>query len=219
MKQILAFFLLITTLSSCKKSSSTTNSDSGYYTINGIVLDVDSRTPVAGAKVYAGAPPILFPSDSAFSDAAGRVSFQVKKEGPVKTLYATKGNYLLPHSIFSIYISAYVDRTDTVYLARASYVNLTVHRTGTYLPLDSIALKVAGDYYSAAGYSGSYRNLLRDKADAPDKVFNLYSWYQSPNFTKVYFQWDIIRNGAVISTQSDSTTMTQYATKNYTLNY
>lgn len=219
MKQLMTILVFATTLISCKKSSNSTNIDSGYYTITGIVLDIDNRTPIVGAKVYAGAPPILSPSDSAFSDAAGRVSFRVKKEGQVKTLYAVKDNYVLPHSIFGFYVSAYVDRTDTVYLARQSYVNLTIHKTGTYLPLDSIALKVAGDYYSAAGYSASYRSILRDKADATDKIFNLYSWYQSPNFTKIYFQWDIIRNGAVISTQSDSTTMIQFATKNYTLNY
>lgn len=68
--------------------------------------------------------------DSAISDANGKVSFTYKKEGNLKSLYPTKDNYLLPHSQWGIFISGYVNRTDTVYLARKSFVNLTVHKAG-----------------------------------------------------------------------------------------
>lgn len=215
MKQILALFLLTALLPSCKKSS--TDDSNGNYTITGIVLDVDSKTALAAAKVYVRENFMVI--DSAISDANGRVSFTFKKEGNFKSLYPTKDNYLLPHSQWGIFISGYVNRTDTVYLARKSFVNVTVHKTGTYLPLDSIDLKVAGDYYSAAAHSAIYRSVLRDKADAADRALNLYSWYFSPYSTKIYFQWDIIRSGAVISSQSDSTTMIQFGIKNFTLNY
>lgn len=214
MKQIFALFLLAALLSSCKKSSST---DDGYYHITGIVLDVDSRAPIAAAKIYVRENFVYI--DSAISDANGRVSFTFKKEGNLKSLYPTKDNYLLPHSQWGVFISGYADRTDTAYLGRKSFVNVTVHKTGTYMPLDSIDLRIAGDYYSAAGYSAGYRSVLRDKADAADRVLNLYAWYLSPYSTKIYFQWDIIRSGAVISTQSDSTAMIQFGIKNFTLNY
>ncbi|MGF2412126.1 hypothetical protein [Ferruginibacter sp.] len=38
-------------------------------------------------------------------------------------------------------------------MARPSNVNVTVHKAGTYLPLDSIATSASGDYYAANGYS------------------------------------------------------------------
>ena len=61
--------------------------------------------------------------------------------------------------------------------------------------------------------------FTKDKAESPDRSFNLYTWYNTPFYDKLYFQWDIIRNGSVISTKSDSTSLIQFGTKNFTLNY
>lgn len=124
----------------------------------------------------------------------------------------------MPHSILYYYTPGYYNRTDTVCLVRKSFINLTIHKSASYLTLDSIELRVAVDYCSAACYSAANRTILRDKSDASDKIIILYSWYQSPSFTKLYFQWDIIRNGAVLSTQADSTAMVQFGTKNFTVN-
>ena len=86
------------------------------------------------------------------------------------------------------------------------------------MPNDSIALRVV-DYTSPSNFSIGFRSLAKDKAEAPDRSFNLYTWYNTPFYDKLYFQWDIIRNGSVISTKSDSTTLIQFGTKNFTLNY
>ena len=50
MKKIVSVFVLTCILFGCKKSST----EDEYYTINGIVIDYDSKLPIAGAKVYAG---------------------------------------------------------------------------------------------------------------------------------------------------------------------
>jgi hypothetical protein len=110
------------------------------------------------------------------------------------------------------------ERVDTIYIARPSFVNFTIHKTGTYLPGDSIALRVV-DYTSPTNFSFDFRNLTKDKAIAPDRTFNLYTWYHTPFYDKLYFQWDIIRNGSVLSTKLDSTDLIQFGTQNFTLNY
>jgi len=220
MKQQLILVLIVAILAGCKKSSN----DDGYYTVNGIVIDYDSKTPIAGAKVRVGFFPFVV-TDSAISDANGRVAFRFKKEGEFKPLTVTKDNYLTPFGFGGFYAS-YNDRTDTLRAARPSFVNLTIHKSNSYLPLDSINVQVLGDY--TGGFSFNYRNLWRDKADAADKTFNLQALYQANTggapaiaygTTKLYFQWDIIRAGAIVSSKTDSTDLVQFATKNFTINY
>jgi hypothetical protein len=212
MKQILTLFVLTAFLFGCKKSST----EDEYYTLNGIVLDYDSRLPIAGAKVYAG--PLCIggcASDSAVSDAAGRVSFRVMNTAGITILLsASKDNYVKPPIYFFVPINI-GERTDTTYLVKPSFVNLTTHKAGTYNPSDSLAIRVMGDINATS----VYRDFTREKADATDKTFNLSAWYQSPYNLKLYFQWDIIRGGTVISSKSDSTSLIQYGTKNFTLNY
>jgi hypothetical protein len=213
MKQICATILFFSLFAGCKKSTP----EDEYYNLTVLVLDYDARTPIANAKVFP-ANGLAGKVDSAFSDGNGKAFFRFKKDGSLKAKGAFKDNYLSP-SIFYLLHTGFEDRTDTTYLAKPSYVNLTIHKTGAYLPLDSIALRVNNDYASPNTYLGMYRNLAREKADAPDKVYNLYSWYQSGNITKLYFEWDIIRAGSVISTKTDSTGLIQFGTKNFTLNY
>ena len=218
MKQLIFFLILSSILFGCNKPS---DED---YTLTGVVLDFDTYTTIAGAKVYVKEQIYLGTVvDSAVSDANGRVSFTYRKDGAFKFLYPAKANYLNPISWGGAPFN-YNDRTDNLYLARPSFVNVTVHKNAVYLPLDTIAIQIKGDYIHPFG--GIYNRLLhRDKADAPDKIFNLQAVYGHLmgdiffGASKLYFIKDIIRNGAVISTQTDSTGFIQFGTQNFTLNY
>lgn len=212
MKKLLTLFVFTSILFGCKKSST----EDEYYTLNGIVIDYDSRVPIAGAKVIAsvlciGSCPA---SDSAISDAAGKVSFRLKKSVATFLLSASKDNYVRPPIYYAFPVITF-DRTDTVFLVKPSFVNVTTHKAGTFNPLDSIAIRVMGDINSHS----FYREFTRDKADAGDKTFSLSAWYQSPYNVKLYFQWDIIRGGTVITSKTDSTSLIQYGTKNFTISY
>lgn len=213
MKQICVAILLISIFVGCKKSTA----EDEYFNLGVLVLDYDARTPIANATVY---PKSIWGgiTDSAFSDANGRVSFRVKKDNTIYIPMGIKNNYVIP-AVGRYARSGNYDRTDTVFLVKPSYINVTIHKTGIFLAQDSIAIRVKNDYFSPIFYSNDYRNLTQAKADAPDKVFNLTSWYHPVAMPKIYFQWDIIRSGSVISTQTDSTSMIQFGTKNFTLNY
>lgn len=211
MKKIVSVFVLTCILFGCKKSST----EDEYYTISGIVIDYDSKLPIAGAKVYAG--PLCIggcTTDSAISDAAGKVSFHVRNTGVTILLSASKDNYVRPPIYFLFPINI-VDRTDTAYLVKPSFVSVTSHKASTYNPSDSIEIKVMGDINAPS----SYRDLTIGKADVSDKTFNLSAWYQSPYNVKLYFQWTIIRGGTIISSKSDSTSLIQYGSKFFTINY
>jgi hypothetical protein len=227
MKQILSVLIISAILFGCSKSST----ESTTYKLNGLVLDFDAKTVISGAKVYVNSFGIR---DSAISDINGRVSFTLLKSDGLKFLSATKDNYLTPY--YSIGIAptgANTDRTDTVLLARPSFVNLTTHRTGTYLPTDSISISVNNIYTSSTASTGStYKEILRDKADIADKYFLFSTLYQIPptntgggifivvpGYQKVFFKRDIIRSGSVLSSSLDSTSLIQFGTKNFTLNY
>lgn len=200
----------------CKKSST----EDEYYTIQGLVLDIDSKTPIPAAKVYlnefVGRSANI---DSAIADANGRVSFTLKKEGTYKLLSAVKVNYLNP-LIYGFFVLAHVSRTDTVYLGRSSFVDLTLHKTNTYLPTDSILVSVSGDYESpTSGHTFNYRFIIRDNANMPDRLLNLYTLYVPTTYEKLFFTTHHIRNGVEISVQNYSTDLIRYGTKSYTINY
>jgi len=223
MKKLLPLLALTIIIASCKKS------DDEYYTISGLVLDMDAKTPITSAKVYAGNS-FYLPSDSAVTDVNGRVSFRFRKDGTLVQMRPAKDNYVRPF-LFILQQPANKNRTDTVYLGRPSFVNLTMHKTGAYLPQDSIELNVR-NHYADGIFRDIYSYHSRDKADTPDKSFNLNSFYalpaaatnpprivNVPPVTKLYFQWQIIRNGNIIDTKTDSTELIQFGTKNYQLNY
>jgi hypothetical protein len=217
MKKIVSIFVLTCILSGCKKS---TNEDENY-TLKGIVIDFDSKQPVVGAKVfqYEFCCAQQGYKDSAVSDANGMVSFNCKKEGDYKILTATKDNYLRPQKYVYYQVLAHISRTDTVFLAKPSFLQLTIHKSNTYQPSDSIVLRVEGDYYSPSSGRSTYRTLVMDKANSPDKVFNLYTFYELPNYDKLFFHYQIIRNGTLLTDQYISTDLIQFGIKNFTLNY
>ena len=222
MKQLIVVLILSVILFGCSKPSD----EDEYYTITGIVLDFDSYATIAGAKVYLkqlGNMVSIY--DSAVSDANGKVYFKLKNNGIHQTLYPTKAGYLNPVYLYLSYVDE-KDRTDTLYLARPSFVNLTSHKTGTYLATDSVNIQVQNDYVEPGGIQYFFpRTLYKGIANVPDKTFNLQTIYGHAigsfffGTYKVYFGCEIIRNGGVISAKSDSTTVTQFGIQNFTFNY
>lgn len=223
MKQLIPILLLCFIITGCKKSSI---SEEEYYTINGIVLDFDSQLPVSAAKVKAKVvylcvqPSPCFPEDSAFSDATGRVSFRVKKSIPEVGLSFKKADYIWPHGapIYANWVDK-KDRTDTVWAAKASFLNLTFHRTAIYQPQDTLTIHVQGDYLSTMEFNQIGRRLYMNNANLPDKTFNLYTWYNTPGHTKIYYDWEVRRNGLLITSKFDSANLIRYGTQNVTINY
>ena len=222
MKKLLILFALTCILFGCNKSST----EDEYYTINGVVLDYDSQLPIAGAKVRSltTCSPACPPTDSAITDVFGKVSFRFKINDVYEILLAEKANYIGQNEKgFLSYTN--ITTPDTIYLARPSFVNVTVHKTGTYLPTDIIKVQLYGDALSLGGPGIGYRILHSDNANMPDKQYNLQAVYShAPGFIpfrhqKIYFIKEIIRNGSVLSSQPDSTNIIQFGTQNFILNY
>jgi hypothetical protein len=221
MKQIIAILILSVILFSCKKQSA----EDEYYTVTGQVLDLDSKMPIAGAKAYLAGPPPS--SDSGITDVSGRVSFRFRIDGPSRFFYVVNDGYLRPKTYWVTVGNN--SRTDTFFLARPSFVNVMISRTGTYLSTDTVEVKVFGDNVPAEGENPYYRTFHRDKANAPDKLYNLFAsynlganssfWNQFFRTEKLYFRTEIIRGGSVFNTKTDSTNIIQFGTQNFTLNY
>ena len=221
MKKIIAILLLCAFFYGCKKEN---ESEEENYTLTGIVRDFDSNTPIPGAKVYVKEYDYFGKIvDSALTDANGMVSITRPKLGGFTFLYPRKNNYLDPIYLIGYY-GDYEDRTWNLFLARPSFINVTTHKTQTYLPSDTVNIQSAGAHIPPIGQS-TYTNLLRDKAEAPDRLFNLQAAYGHLignifyGSHKIYFRTEIIRNSAVISTKEDSTNVIQFSTQNFTLNY
>ncbi len=215
MKNIVTILLFCLIFFGCKKEQ-----EEDYYILNGVLLDYDSSAPISGVKVKAIHNCILpcTTVDSADSDASGRVSFRIKKSISEVTLFAEKAGYLRPHGIQGHYPEK-IDRTDTLYFTRPSFLNVTIHKNGIYLPQDSVRIHVEGDYLSPTYFSSASRTLYNDNTNLPDRIFNLYTWYNAPNHTKLHFYWEVIRNGNIISLKADSANLVQFGTQNFTINY
>ena len=166
-------------------------------------------------------------SDSALTDVSGRVSFRFGVGDPSRFFYVVKDGYLRPQTYWAT--AGNVSRTDTFFLARQSFVNVTISKIGAYLGTDTVEIKVLGDNTLSDGESPTYRTFHRDKANAPDKLYNLFAaYYTGGNNSfwnhfmiknKLYFKSEIIRGGSVFSTKTDSTNIIQFGTQNFTLNY
>lgn len=220
MKKLITLLFLSCILFSCNKPSD----EDEYYTVSGKVLDFDSNVPIAGAKVYVKEAVLLGTVvDSTVSDANGMFLFTLRNDGSHVVIYPQKAGYLNPINWTGWYSSNY-NTFEKIYLARPSFVSVTTHKAGTYLPSDTIDVQVLFDYFNG-GQVGNYRSLYRDKADVPDKIFNLQAVYGHAmgdlfyGTRKLYFRSDIIRNGLVFSTKDDSTNIIQFGTQNFTLNY
>ncbi len=226
-KKVVTIFVITCFLFSCTKSTD----EDKYYILNGLILDYDSQAPIFGAKVFANTfcnPYCQTTKDSALTDAAGRVLFRYRLDERYAILQASKANYLNQSEYWNFaYINIDSTKTDTLYLAKPSFINVTAHKTGAYLPLDTIKLEVNGDNTAPYGETALniFRIMYKGKADAIDRVFNLQAVYSNHpgdlpyRNRKVYFIKTIIRNGSAISSQTDSTNIIQFGTQNFTLNY
>lgn len=193
------------------------------YTTNGIVLDWDLKTPVPGAKIYAttfsnGVSTV----DSVISDGDGKYSF-VFPDNIFRPASATKAGYQNPFHIFPSTMPNSLKKNDTLYLARSSYLDVTIHRVNSYPATDSIEL-FFGKFCPLSQseswlINSSFFQVKRRVANAPDTLVNVAAAYHPVPGNKVFFYWNIIRNGSNISSHSDSTDLIQYATKSYTINY
>lgn len=220
MKKLLPLLIITIIFLGCKK-----NGEEENYTLTGIVMDFDANTPIADAKVYVreyglGGRVV----DSALTDANGRATFTYQKQGAFKFLYPAKTNYLNPINWIG-YFANYEDRTETLFLAKPSFINVTAHKANSYLTSDTVNIQVIGDNLPSVGQTSAYRMMLRDKADSPDRIFNLqavYGKFMGSIFygsSKLYFKTDLIRSGAIISTREDSVSVIQFGTQHATINY
>lgn len=213
-------------LISCKKSSVVT----GNYTITVLALDWDSKIPLPGTKVYLTIPVIQIGSswiilDSSITDASGKAVFTTSYGGPYggyKEAYAiSKPGYIQTPLTGSFGFKKQEDRTDTIYLARPSFVNLTIHNYFANLPGDSVEIKVKGCSGNSGEYYGGLATVFKGLANSPDRVINLQAFYSSPNHTKLEYQYYIWRNLTLINFGGfgDYIQLTQFGTANYTINY
>lgn len=215
MKQILSVLILTVALFSCKKST-----NNNIYTVTGIVLDYDNRTTIAGAKVFAFGGSPLTPFDSAISNGEGRVSFSINKSNTANILLSPQKNgYFIPGIYGIIYTTpTQTNRTDSLFLVRPSMVSVTTHKVNTYLPTDSINIKAEKTYLDGVFYGNSI-SINKLKANDVDKNFIVNSFFVNPYVTKVIFETEIIRNGAVLFSRKDTANLIQHSTANLTINY
>ena len=206
----------------CKKSAENT-SQSCTATVQAV--DMETMTPFSAVKVSINNlttnPPFntfyATGIDSGFTDAAGKIYLHYTQLGLVTVLIATKPPYLSKYPFISTY-SCFNNIPDSIYLFKPSNLNLAIHRANSYLATDTIHVQIKGNFWQF--YDDSYfRSIYKTNANSADTLFGISSFYKTPGDTKVYFQWDIIRNGSILSTQTDSTDLIQYGTKNYDLNY
>ncbi|OSZ80077.1 hypothetical protein CAP36_02095 [Chitinophagaceae bacterium IBVUCB2] len=217
MKRIIIALPLFLFLISCDKN------EDDSYTINGVVLDWDLKTPIPGAKIYAATfSNGINAFDSTLSDGGGKYNF-VFPDKTFRPASATKTGYQNPFHLFQSTLPSSVEKNDTLYLTKSSYLNVTIHRTNSYPVTDSIEVffgKYCPASQSESGLiNSSFYHIKRRIANAVDTLVNVTAAYHPVPGNKVYFYWNIIRNGNIISTHSDSTDLIQYGTKNYTVNY
>lgn len=228
MKKLLTILLLCTLFCGCKKES-----EEEYYTITGIVRDFNDDTPIQGAMIYSKKL-VQFPVggqivtvDSALSDTNGKASFTYRKnDGVYRLLVPKKNGYLDALINRAISFNTDTDRTEDLFLAKPSFLNLTIHKANSYLPTDIVEIDVKGAYILPDfGAVNLYWVLQIDSANAPDKLYNMQSVYSRPTgytdygTTHVYFKTYIIRNGNLISSKEDSVQLIKFGTKIFTLNY
>lgn len=223
MRKALIISFVFSFLLSCNKSSDKDD----FYTISGIVLDYDSRTPIQNANVIC--PPNHPESllvDSVLSDVNGHFSFTYTKGDSRRNLYAKKNNYLATYFLRDLQLISNNDRVDTIYLSKVSYVNLLLHNSVIYNGNDSLYLTVFNNrrgYNTITGADviglNSIYNVKKLAATGDTILSNIPVVYFATPYNKVHMEYKIIRNGNTLFTQTDSTDLIQYSIKNHTINY
>jgi len=209
---------------SCNKS----DENDSLSLATGIVLDYDSRVPIAGAKVYLwkhNGPrgDMFYNKDSAISELNGRVSFTFSSTDSNLYLIPTKIGYL-PPTILSGYPSATKDVVNEMFLARESYLQLTIHQQNIYTNTDLLYLTIysypagPGPFFSTKPIALQRHEVVR-QANTVDTTFTFHLVHHKPPFEKIKFDWQIIRSGTILTQGQDSTSLIQFGTKAYSINY
>lgn len=217
MRSIL-FMMFVVFFIACKKNSSDES------IINIAVFDWDARTPIPGAKVYShdGTLITMPPDDSVITNSNGLASISTTP-GAIHTISAEKPGYALTwinefHSITAGNIM------DTIFLAKASHVDITLHQANSYLTSDTVSVGIFGYRRTIPAYGmllGATAGTQR-RAIAADTVLHFPIAYFPPPFQKAYIRWEVLRSNpavTVIRSGSDSVILSQYGTVNYTVNY
>ena len=217
MKMVFTAIVILLFFIGCKKSS---ENDPGI--VHGIILDIDSRTPIANATVILDlhTTGLYNPIDSFLSDINGRFSFTDYYDGIFKGLIPKKNGYVDPIGYYFVFLRPRSNWEDTIYLAKPSFIRINLHEQGIYQNTDSIILRLKGNIKNTTVIfpADTLHIFYQNKAVMPDTSLNMSTYYDS-YYSKIYLQWDIKRNGSIISTQTDSTDLIQYGTKNFDLNY
>lgn len=186
------------------------------YTITGVVLDYDTKLPITGATVYSNTFPVLTVNlDSATTDGSGKVAFTHSSNEGVWILSAKKSGLIIPEFFYYYPPLQFVDRIDTLYLGRPSFVDMHIHRTGTYQATDVIEVNVNHNTWGGAHSQNVYTSF----ANSPDTLIHVPTFYMSPYGTKLQIERKMARSGGIVTYYYDSTDKIQYSTRNYFLNY
>lgn len=221
MRRSLSYILAITLLISCTKSER----QSSNYRVTALVLDWDSRVPLQGAKVYLaeqfiqfGVPWKIF--DSATTDINGKASF-TRSEAEYSQVYAiNKPGYIQTIPIGPPITLRSQDRTDTSYLVRPSFVNLTIHNNHSYMSGDSVVIRAKGHSNSQGQPIGVFETIFSGLAVSPDRVISVWGFYSASTSTMIGFEYEVYRNNSSIYYGGPVyAMMTQFGTVNYTINY
>lgn len=213
MWRIYLFFVFVGTIVGCHKPKGV---EVVNYTITGVVFDYDSKLPIAGATIYSTPFPILtVPLDSATTDGSGKVIFTHSSDEGVWILSVKKSGFILPEFFYYIPTIQFVDRIDTLYLGRPSFVDMYIHRTGTYQTTDVIEVTVNHNTWGGAHTQNVYANF----ANSPDTLIHVPTFYMFPYGMKLQIERKMTRSGGIVTTYFDSTDKIQYGVRNYFLNY
>ena len=63
------------------------------------------------------------------------------------------------------------------------------------------------------------RNEVVRQANTVDTTFTFHLVHHKPPFEKIKFDWQIIRSGTILTQGQDSTSLIQFGTKAYSINY
>ena len=218
--RIILLILIAVLFITCKKGTD------NNAVVNIAVFDWDTKTPIPGAKVYShdGTLITLPPDDSVVTNSNGLASVPTST-GAIQTVSAEKPGYSITW-INEFYSIAAGNIMDTIYLARSSYVDITLHQANSYLTNDVLHVRISGYRRTVSSIpSGMILGATAGKQRQAIAVDTALHWaiaYFPPPFQKAYINWEVLRNGqtvTVIRSGSDSVNLSRYGTVNYTVNY
>ena len=168
-----------------------------------------------GVKVYTQQSSVPFAIDSGTTDVSGNVIFKLNNQEPVY-IYPVKPAYVpRPTRQYADPMNQkYV--FDTVFLARASYVKLTLHKefnrtsVGDLMEIDFLQQRNS-DSYTSIGLSEFVSNIV-------DTTIIVGAYYAQAPGDKLHIWWAQSSRRA-LNSWKDSVLLVQYDTVSHQLNY